>query len=347
VDAALVESDSVHARVMDADSILADLVRSNQFIGPVTGNVTGDLTGDVTGDVDAEIVKSDSVNIGPDVFVAGPNGATLTDVTISNVTIEAPTISGTVRSQTIDTLIVADTTSIGGALTYGATTGLTLQSPSVIGSMTVSSNITAGGDITADDLIIDLINASGLITADAGIYSPFGSFILDGHILYIGDPAHGGIGIPGVNYVPWVSARLGSFVEVNADSVITPAVISDAVTVGGIVISEEVIVSNGVTTYKLVIELADDADYTLSVTTGVAGRGYVRSSVEYATFGFNTSAQIQLVTAGTVGLTSTNVSGTNGADGKLNIYDGGPNVRIDNQLGSTLLFMVVLEFFTP
>jgi len=108
--------------------------------------------------------------------------------------------------------------------------------------------------------------------------------------------------------------------------------------------SDATVFQNGVNTKKIKVSLVDTGEWT--APTGIVGKGFVYCGVEYATFTFYSDGAVALVAAAT-GLTSANVGTTDGVDNKLNIYDGGTGIVVENQLGSTLNAMIVLEYITP
>ena len=92
------------------------------------------------------------------------------------------------------------------------------------------------------------------------------------------------------------------------------------------------------------ISMPDNSDWT--APTGICGKFFIMAGdmVEYATGTFKNDGSVTLASAAP-GITSANVTTTNGTDTKLNIYDAGSGIAIDNQLGSTTKVMVVLEYF--
>ncbi len=84
--------------------------------------------------------------------------------------------------------------------------------------------------------------------------------------------------------------------------------------------------------------LANNGTYTL--TSGKKGFGIVTigNSQEYAFFSFTDAAAVTLIS------NSTNVTTTGGSANKLNIYDGGTSVIIENKLGSTLLMTLFVIY---
>lgn len=139
-------------------------------------------------------------------------------------------------------------------------------------------------------------------------------------------------------------------VDGNGDLTIVPTG-SDVVVTGKITASTNLATSSGLINMHNGIfrsrkeSLADEGEYAL--VTGVAGFGKVYCNDEYATFTFTTAGVVSLVTAGTTGLTSANVTTTNDNDATLNIYDGGSGVVIENQLGDTYTMLFDVTYYTP
>ncbi len=96
---------------------------------------------------------------------------------------------------------------------------------------------------------------------------------------------------------------------------------------------------------SFVVSLDDAGEWV--APTGIAGKGYVQTDVEYATFTFLADGTVSMVAASTSGLSSANVTTTNDNDGTLNVYDGGSGIVVENQLGSTKNVMIILDYFTP
>ena len=85
--------------------------------------------------------------------------------------------------------------------------------------------------------------------------------------------------------------------------------------------------------------VVDTGEITLA--SGAEGFGEVKIGAEYAHFSFESDGTVTLIT------NTPNVGTTNDVDGKLNIYDGGTSVIIENQLGSTLKCLVNVTYMIP
>lgn len=107
----------------------------------------------------------------------------------------------------------------------------------------------------------------------------------------------------------------------------------------------DVITSNNAVQYVKVVSLADGEQHLLP--TGKAGFGKVSCNGEFATFYFLAAGNVSLVTAGTAGLTSANVTTTENNDTTLNIFDDGDGIGIENELGSTLNVLIDITYYTP
>lgn len=91
----------------------------------------------------------------------------------------------------------------------------------------------------------------------------------------------------------------------------------------------------------------DGTEYTMA--TGVAGWGWVQAGTiggTYATFRFTSDGAVILVGAA-AGLTTADISTTNDSDAKINIYDGGTGIVIENQLNATVTVAYELHYYTP
>jgi hypothetical protein len=89
------------------------------------------------------------------------------------------------------------------------------------------------------------------------------------------------------------------------------------------------------------VTLADAGEWV--APTGVAGYGYVMigDNTEYAQFDFKVDGTVHLQ------FNSANVGTVNDVDNKLNIYDGGSGIVVENQLGATKSVMIRLFYMTP
>ncbi len=98
---------------------------------------------------------------------------------------------------------------------------------------------------------------------------------------------------------------------------------------------------NNLKTYKGVFDVIDTGEITF--VTGVAGFGEVMigDNQEWAQIRFTSEGVVTLVDS------SANVTTTNDTDAKLNIYDGGSGIVIENQLGSTLKVAINISYYTP
>jgi len=109
------------------------------------------------------------------------------------------------------------------------------------------------------------------------------------------------------------------------------------------VLSDGTMGINQAVCYIKVVSLADGAQHLLP--TGKAGFGKVSCNGEFATFYFLAAGNVSLVTAGTAGLTSANVTTTEDNDTTLNIFDDGDGIGIENELGSTLNVLIDITYF--
>jgi len=77
--------------------------------------------------------------------------------------------------------------------------------------------------------------------------------------------------------------------------------------------------------------------------TAVSGWGEVMAgdNVEWAHFRYTAAGVVTLIA------NSANVTTTDDTDANMNIYDAGTGIIIENQLGSTLNFGVVIHYYTP
>jgi len=103
---------------------------------------------------------------------------------------------------------------------------------------------------------------------------------------------------------------------------------------------DSLIVTSGATTNTRVRSMADGAEYVLP--TGIEGFGEIKIGAEYAHFIFESDGTVTLLSTCTA-----NVGTTDGTDDKLNIYDGGTGIVIENQLGSTLNCLLKITYMTP
>lgn len=101
------------------------------------------------------------------------------------------------------------------------------------------------------------------------------------------------------------------------------------------------VVDDGVTTYREVVNLADTGELTMP--TAVSGWGEVMAgdNQEWAHFRYTAAGVVTLIA------NSANVTTTDDTDANMNIYDGGSGIVIENQLGGTLNFGVVIHYYTP
>lgn len=106
-------------------------------------------------------------------------------------------------------------------------------------------------------------------------------------------------------------------------------------------VEDSLIITSGVTKSIFKRSMVDVGEWV--APTGIAGRGYVMigDCQEWAYFHFTSEGVVTLET------NSTNVGTTNDVDAKLNIYDGGSGIVVENQLGSTLNCLIDLEYMTP
>ncbi|MDD5543886.1 MAG: hypothetical protein PHX83_12000 [Acidobacteriia bacterium] len=90
-----------------------------------------------------------------------------------------------------------------------------------------------------------------------------------------------------------------------------------------------------------------DAD-SMALATGVCGWGWIMAgdNQERTNFSF-TSAGVVTLTTATNGFSSANISTTNGTDAKLNIYDDGSGIEIENQLNATVSIAYEIFYYTP
>ncbi len=100
-------------------------------------------------------------------------------------------------------------------------------------------------------------------------------------------------------------------------------------------------VGNVVSSLKEKVSLTDTGELSLAANVAGMGRVVAGNNVEWAIFTFTTVGAVTLCDS------SANVSTVNDADTKMNIYDGGDHVVVENQLGSTLSFLVVVDYITP
>jgi len=86
------------------------------------------------------------------------------------------------------------------------------------------------------------------------------------------------------------------------------------------------------------LDIDDTEEYNVSIAGGKAGWGYVRLGAEWARFSFTAAAVVTLID------NSANVGTTDGTDSKLNIYDSGTVVVIENQLGDNQILELELHY---
>jgi hypothetical protein len=136
-----------------------------------------------------------------------------------------------------------------------------------------------------------------------------------------------------------VSLKLNSTDFQDSMEVYIVGTISDTTTIDSAVVTQ--IARSGVTTLTVKHSLVDAGAWT--APTGVAGYGYVMigDNVEYAQFDFKADGTVHLQ------FNSANVGNVGAVDAKLNIYDAGGGIAVENQLGSTLNTIIMLNYITP
>jgi len=123
---------------------------------------------------------------------------------------------------------------------------------------------------------------------------------------------------------------------------VTSLLTAQDMTIGNITSKSGIITTSDLLTVRITKQsLADTGEWT--APTGIAGMGYVMigDNVEWAQFDFKADGTVHLQ------FNSANVGTTNGTDNKLNIYDAGSGIIVENQLGSTLNTMIILNYITP
>jgi len=89
------------------------------------------------------------------------------------------------------------------------------------------------------------------------------------------------------------------------------------------------------------ISLGDGSEFDFYDAYQGFGKISIGDTSEYAYISFTSAGAVTLDTQ------STNVTTTDGTDGNLNIYDGGTNITIENQLGATLTLDYSFEVGKP
>lgn len=116
------------------------------------------------------------------------------------------------------------------------------------------------------------------------------------------------------------------------------------VTVAELTVTDTINTVGGATKYTTNVSLDDTIDMDLSsVLGGMQGKGQIigNSGATYANFYFSSAGAVTLID------NTADVTTTNGTDDKLNIYDAGTGIAIENQLGSTLKFVIEILAATP
>jgi len=131
------------------------------------------------------------------------------------------------------------------------------------------------------------------------------------------------VGISGVGEMGYEFKVDGENIfRVSADSDRLGGVTNERVRISGIEIQ------NALTTHKTSQVVADNAH--IDIATGVTGWGFVQAgnNEEHAQFSFTEIGAVTLIS------NTANVTTVGGSDGKLNIYDAGAGVAIENKLGA-------------
>ncbi len=94
------------------------------------------------------------------------------------------------------------------------------------------------------------------------------------------------------------------------------------------------------------ISLPDGGEW--KAPSGIVGWGRViaGNGVAVAEFTFKKDGTV-ILSNPLFGLTTSNVGTINDVDGRMNIYNGGSGIVIENQLGSEMIFMIEMHYTTP